>query len=320
MQNARLAYLFNRYVEHQCTPEEYQELMTLINEFGDDTLQQLLDKAYTGNAEHQLPDASAERMLSHILEQEPVRASNHFRYWMSGIAAAILVAVAFYAWLGNVPKQLQQAKPQLAQRIQSLDDHRFIKLADGSTVTLNKNSQLNYTNNFNGKTREVTLIGEGYFDIKHDATKPFLVHAGNLTITVLGTAFNINTINKIAVTVTRGKVSVSDHQKLLGAITPGQQITYNLQTRLADKITVDANQAVKWQAADLFFDNVTMQQAANMLENHFNVKVKFENEESKEVMFSASFTHGQNLQQVMNVICAFNKLTYAEDDGVITIK
>jgi transmembrane sensor len=48
-----------------------------------------------------------------------------------------------------------------------------IKLADGSTVLLNKNSHLDYPAKFTGKTREVYLTGEAYFDIKHDPLTPF---------------------------------------------------------------------------------------------------------------------------------------------------
>ena len=320
MKEARLAYLFKKYTHHQCTAEEHDELMRLIDESGEVTLQNLLDEAYTHDADYELTDEASNRILNKIIVPEPARTSLKSFYWLSGVAATILITIALFAWLQPAAKLPVKKAQQVAEKLQSNNDHRFIKLADGSTVTLNKNSQLSYSKEFNRKLREVTLTGEGYFDIRHDSSRPFLVHAGNLTITVLGTAFNVNTINKIAVTVTRGKVSVSDHKKLLGAITPGQQISYDLQTKFIEKTTVNADLAVKWQASDLFFDNVTMKQAADVLENRFNKKIRFESTQSENYVFSASFTHGQNLQQIIEVICAFNKTSYQKDGDTIIIQ
>ncbi|MES2279228.1 MAG: FecR domain-containing protein [Bacteroidota bacterium] len=320
MQKARLAFLFKRYLDHQCTAEEYQELMTLVDLSDDETLQHLLDGAYTGHADQELPNAATDRILNHILENKLVPAPRRTWYWLGGVAASVLLAATIYLGFERNTRQ-EPAKPQnFVATMRSLNDHRLIKLADGSSVTLNKNSRLTFTKEYNGKLREVTLYGQGYFDVKHDPAKPFLVHAGNLTVTVLGTAFDVDTRNHIAVTVTRGKVSVSDHQKLLASITPNQQFNYDEQNMLAKKITINAAQVVQWQALDLFFDNITMQDAAIILEKRFNKKIRFEHENSKKCVFSASFTHGQNLQQIIKVICTFNNASYQEDDDSITIK
>lgn len=66
-----------------------------------------------------------------------------------------------------------------------------MRLPDGSTVLLNEGSELSYSTSFGKQAREVTLTGEGYFDVQHNLSKPFKVLTGNVTTTVLGTAFNI---------------------------------------------------------------------------------------------------------------------------------
>lgn len=317
MQNARSAYLFERYTRGQCTAEEYQEFIRLIEQTDDAALNQLLDSAYTGEAERVISDEASERILHNIYHHNAQRPVRRLIYWTSGIAATILALIVFSVFVKKAP-----TAPNLRQTVSvsSLNDHRMIHLTDGSTVTLNKNSYLTYAKNFNGKTREVTLVGEGYFDIKHDARKPFLVHAGALTITVLGTAFNVNTANKVSVTVTRGKVSVSDKQKLLGAITPGQQISFDSETHVSKKVLLDADKVVKWQATDIFFDNVTMKDAAQTLEGRFGKKIKFVNEATKKCVFSGAFTHGEDLTDILKVICAFNKADYEENGDTITIR
>src|SRR5690606_2603405 len=69
--------------------------------------------------------------------------------------------------------------------------HQLLLLPDGSTVLLNNNSSLDFPQQFTGDTREVILKGEAYFDIKPDASRPFIIHTGKVKTRVLGTAFNI---------------------------------------------------------------------------------------------------------------------------------
>lgn len=321
MQQSRLSYLFKRYTDKECTAEEYSELMALINKSGDRQLHQLLEEAYIGSSDDQLPDEAGNRILQNIFSATPVRSSLHKLYWLGGIAATVILAVSLFLRIDKNNHTISSAakRATVAKTIQSANDHRLVRLADGSTVILNKNSYLTYTRAFNSKRREVTLSGEGYFDIKHDPSKPFLVHAGKITVTVLGTAFNINTTKKIAVTVTRGKVSVSVEHKLIGALTPGQQISYDENQEQAQRAIINANQVVKWQASDLFFDNVSMQDAAETLENRFNKTIRFENDKVKKCVFSGAFTHGEHLVDMLKVICAFNKATFREEGNTIII-
>src|SRR5690606_36020397 len=69
-------------------------------------------------------------------------------------------------------------------------------LADGTKVWLNAGSSLTYPMHFAGNERRVTLEGEAYFDVSHDAERPFIVHVNDTEIRVLGTQFNVNSYNK----------------------------------------------------------------------------------------------------------------------------
>ncbi len=86
-------------------------------------------------------------------------------------------------------------------------------LPDGSKVWLNSASSLKYPTVFNGKTREVELTGEGYFEIKENNTRPFIVKTKKVNVTVLGTGFNINAYDdetELATTLVHGSVKVSE--------------------------------------------------------------------------------------------------------------
>ncbi len=242
--------------------------------------------------------------------------------WRVAAVAAMLLICFTLFWQRNTIQNW--FKPIRLTVIQTAaNQKREIILSDGSTIRLNAGSELKYSEKFNGAKREVFLTGEAYFDIKHDASKSFIVHTGNLITTVLGTAFNIKA-NKadqlIVVTVTRGKVSVSDGKRLLGAIIPNQQISYNKENKLHVQTEVLASRVFAWQPAELRFDDITFQEAAKILSERFNVKIIFNNDKIKACRFSGSALSGKNIDQVLKVICAFNNASYVHHrDGSISI-
>ncbi|MEJ7559900.1 MAG: FecR family protein [Pedobacter sp.] len=196
-----------------------------------------------------------------------------------------------------------------------------ITLDDGSVVWVNSLGQLRYPTVFTGNSREVFLSGEAYFDIHHDLGKPFIVHTGKVKTTVLGTAFNINSNDSslVVVTVTRGKVSVADQNHVIAYITPNQQLTYNTKDNSKQKVDVNATSVIAWQD-DLHFNNITFGQAAAILQSRFNVKINFTNDMISGCRFSGTALEGNELDQILKVICAFNQATYIYNpDGSITI-
>lgn len=320
MNEQRLKLLFEKYLHKTCTQAEYNELLANISNADDDVLNPLLDEVYNSAPELKLNDRSAEHMLHAILnkrEEEPRLITR----WplLGGIAATLLVLLSFGIVYFRSGKTTEQAVlPKIIARTKS--DHQLLKFPDGSTVVLNKNSYVSYVTNFTGRLREVTLVGEGYFDIKHNVNKPFVVRVGKLSVTVLGTAFNINSLRQnIEVTVTRGKVSVSDKHKMLGAILPNQQISFNTATNQAQTLSVNAGEAIKWQANDLYFDDVTLQQVADNLSKRYNKPVTLGNEQLRNCKMTAAFTHGESLPEILKIVCEFNNTKYEEKSDRIVI-
>lgn len=240
---------------------------------------------------------------------------------VAAVAAMLLICFTLFWQRNTIQNWFNPIRLTVTQT--AANQKREIILSDGSTIRLNAGSELKYPEKFNGAKREVFLTGEAYFDIKHDASKLFIVHTGNLTTTVLGTAFNIKankTDQLIVVTVTRGKVGVSDGERLLGAITPNQQIRYNKENKLHVQTEVLASQVIAWQSAELRFDDITFQEAAKILSERFNVKIIFNNDKIKACRFSGSALSGKNIDQVLKVICAFNNASYVHHrDGSISI-
>lgn len=151
-------------------------------------------------------------------QQAPVREVKvndtlNMRRWLS-MAATVLVVFGAIAitFLVLKPKKVEMLVANSGNEV------KIDTLADGSIITLNKNSSVSYPNRFAGNTREIRLSkGEAFFNVAHDKTKPFLIHVNDAVVRVVGTSFNIkigNDTTKVIVEtgivqVIRAKVNVS---------------------------------------------------------------------------------------------------------------
>ena len=312
--------LLDRYLNGEASPEENERVETWLNNNG------------SINSEwQQLGKADKDQWLSGLFNEirgtinnpKIIALPQRKPLWKYVGAAAAVLAIFFTAYLEWPLSQNHLNQIQLTALHAPLNQKRQITLADGSQVWVNAGSELKYPAAFNTKTREVYLSGEAYFDIKHDVSKPFIIHTGKVITTVLGTAFNIKedkNQHTIVVTVTRGKVSVANGDEPLGIITPNQQISFNIQSNKAIQQAVDATRAIAWQKIDLHFEDQTFAEVAKQLEQRFNVKIGFGNDRIKNCRFTGASLTGEKLEKVLKTICDFNNATYkTQPDGSITI-
>lgn len=239
-------------------------------------------------------------------------------------AAAAILLIGMFLYLYSPFFGKQSLTAQLTTLNVPAHQQQQLTLADGSTIWINAGSKVDYPKQFDGETREVYLSGEAYFEIKHDPSKPFIIHTGKVLTTVLGTAFNIREDTKshrITVTVTQGKVSVANDREVMGIITPNQQISFNTNTNKYALANVDAKKAIEWQKKDLYFNDISFAEAAVKLEQRFKVKISFENKKISACRFTGTALNGENLDQILKVICSFNHASYqTQADGRILIK
>lgn len=324
MENERLEYLVKKYASNGITGKEEAELMEFIN-FGKDLeyLRELMVQIWDDKQPQlEMDEANADQIFERVVGSKRTASTRRFS-WIGWAAVFLLfsfaLALFFYEKEPKAPQSLQQAA---TIKIFSGTAHKKVNLPDGSSVILNDHSSITYTRDFSEKSREVVLTGEGYFDIKHDAQRTFIVHSGKVKTTVLGTAFNVKALvgKPVVVTVTRGKVSVEDEGKLLAVLIPNQQVTLSgADRKKIEPLKVKAEESIAWQKNDLFFEDTTMEEAAATLSQKFNIKITFENNEGKNCRFTASFLKAQSLEEVIQVITAFNGATYSAKPGEIII-
>ncbi|MCF0072808.1 FecR domain-containing protein [Dyadobacter sp. CY261] len=337
----RFETLLNRYLNQTASKSETAELFRLIGtgEYDDIIGYDILQAIHN---EMVLPASEEEKNRMDSIYDEKLRSRIgvenvgkvrvlHMKSWLA--AAAVVAGVTFGSWWFlngrssnesvSIERKVSSA-PAADMHLAKFTDKQWIHLPDGSTVLLNNGGELTYSqDNFGKDGREVTLSGEGFFDVKHDPARPFVVHTGKIKTTVLGTAFNIATSagkQQVRVTVTRGKVKVGDQSRTYDVITPDQQIVVNTSTNDFTKENVNARLIAGWKDRFVILDNTTMREAISIISERFNVKMALTNQKLEECHVSASFLNGEDLEHILKVLAAVNQISYTfQADGSVTL-
>ena len=231
--------------------------------------------AQTNTAEknHQVNDFSGttrkESEAPEKKERKPFR-SKALKYCIAAAAAAALFLT------GAATSELLTGKRQETVLMASSENISSYTLPDGSKVWLNKNSWLAYNQKFGKRTRQVTLKGEGYFEVNRDEQRPFIVKMqNNLDIKVLGTTFNAcnyPSLNKAEVILRSGSVQVSDNGRNEYVILkPNQKFTWNEGT--AEISSVNAMNCCRWFEHRLVFDNVKLKDILENLSHKYQTEI-----------------------------------------------
>lgn len=329
----RISYLLTRYLDNTCTRQEMDELLDYIKQNPEDERlmgalpQTWKEERYDADRDVDAGTLTWSEMQERLRDLPADEGVTYRERFPWKVAASILLmgacVGAFFFWQGNKNASFAESQPSEKKVVSTAkDEHRLIILSDGSKVWINGSSNLTCDPAFNNRTREVTLHGEAFFDIRHDASRPFIIKTGAVKITVLGTVFNIRAFpgeNAVTVTVTRGKVRVEAENETGGIITANQQITLNLRSGQVEEHVVDAAEVSQWTKDDLILDDVTLGEVEEILEDRYSVDIRFNNELLRTCRFTSTFFHNASLEQVLTAICLVNGASYEVHEKVITV-
>ena len=193
----------------------------------------------------------------------------------------------------------------------------FIKLSDGTQVSLNSESQLKYPVHFiEGETRKVELVyGEAYFDVSpstnHKGAK-FKVLNNTQEIEVLGTEFNIKAYKdevNIYTTLVEGKVVINT-PNLKQLLIPNQQSILDTQNNTLSVITVDVLEAISWKEGVFSFINKPLKDIMKVLSRWYDVDIIFDNKELESAEFIGTLNKNQSIDEVLSIMKSFSLNNY----------
>jgi transmembrane sensor len=339
---SRLQELFSLYQQRRCTAAEVAELVELLQQAdAEAALSGPMQELWSAFREHATEySVDWDTMYSRIsrseedlytLRHRPKRAYR-LVYGMAAIMIlALLIPAAWWVFSGRRVADVQRnGRTAAAQagpggkimQAPELEKRRVLHLPDGSTVTLNRNSRLDYAPAFGRVAREVYLTGEAFFDIVHAAGRPFLVHTGKVTTRVLGTSFNIKAYpsdKTIEITVAHGKVQVTEEKINMGLLTDAQQLRLEADKDQYRFKKVDVAAVIAWRPQEIRFDDITLAEVGTQIERRFGRTIRFVNPVLESCRVTASFYEDDGLEEIMTVICGISQSTYAIRDNVIII-
>ena len=249
-----------------------------------------------------------------------LNGSEKRRLWPQAIAAAavilIFASMAFYFIRLKTGSGIENSLTLNVLKTNSGATTR-IRLADGTLVTLNAVSILKYPKTFAGKTREVFLNGEAFFDVAKDHIHPFIVHTASSDIHVLGTAFNVKSYDnesRFEATLFRGSIqaTIKNAAGKSVLLTPSDKLViessryYLTKETHLDRDTTNIETA--WMHDKIIFKNQPFGLLANSLSRKYGINIIFNNNSLKRVNLTGEFEK-ENIDQVLlslKLVARFN--------------
>lgn len=303
----------DRFLKGLCTADEAQMIAGYLEE-NPDVLAAYLQNDWDGiDADTALPAGLSDSMYRRI-DRYTVRKGNAVKKWIWTAAAAVVgVLVTLGLFQKNDSRPAMMASLHTPVRKTAITWQEYsnntrkkdtVTLPDGTAVYLFKNGHIRY------KEREVYLRGKATFHVTKDAHAPFIVYAGDVTTTVLGTVFNIDQVSrKVTVTLYSGKIAVQQASMEKVVMQPGQQIIYGAQEEIP---------AV--QVSDSVFNNTPVETVLAALSRKYQTVIDYEPGSLRHNYFTGNVMPSDSLHTILQVISRMNGLAVTQRHDTVVVR
>jgi len=347
MENERIWTLLARKLANEATTIELAELQVLLQSKPElqETIQDI-EKHWVADVSSDADFLEATYLMhldkmqqngvwdEEVAEEEDVNmvssaafsqsANTYAKYSLLSLLV-LFIGWGIYQWQSGSENQLAVTEnaTQIAPKVISTKhgSRTRVDLPDGTKVWLNAGSSLSYQHNFGSNNRNVTLVGEAYFDVVKNTEKPFIIHTNKMDIKVLGTAFNVScypNARKVETSLIRGSIEVTllDRPKEKIYLKPNDKLTLldNIisnnsvgklktsaiatQARNIPQLSISHitylpidNSVVEtsWINNKLVFSSETFEEVSQKMEKWYDVNIQFTDEKLKQVKLTGSF-------------------------------
>ncbi|MBK5720901.1 FecR domain-containing protein [Dysgonomonas sp. Marseille-P4677] len=326
-QNKLLLSLLTKYINNQCTEDELVILFNWLKssesslefDFVSRSLWEQINKKMSYPNEESIDRLSKEvDVLFEKLEEERIQPAKKIKplrwKWVYKVAivASILFMIGggYYLFDKSGKKQVQYNEINAGR-----GDIKEYTLADGTRITLNSESKLLISTDYNKENRTVEIDGECFFEVAKNPDKPFIIKSGNAQIKVLGTSFNLKAYkedNRLDVTVSTGKVQVNmfDFDMQLRVL-PSEHLSIDKTTGEMSKLSFKENHSVDWIKGEFYFENEPITEVIKMINRKFDKKVILKCENCKHVISGS--LESKSLEGIVESICFTTGLKSKEE-------
>lgn len=241
-----------------------------------------------------------------------VNNKKNFRIRPYLIAASLAFIIAFTGFIGLSIQNKNQY-----ETIYASSNMEYV-LPDNSKVWLTKNAKLSFYKDFTEK-RSIKMKGQVMYEVTHNPEKPFVIDADGMDVTVLGTKFIVSNFSEKGdyVHVINGKVQVDDKQGERERLILTKDMTATRSGKGLDFTKQNYINGMFWATQSLSYDNTSLENIFDELEEHFNVQIVTDRQFS-ECKFKGTFTN-EKIDDILSTLEVIYDLEISNNSGEITI-
>lgn len=313
--------LLFKYFRGMTTEEERNlvEDWMRISEENEKTVLQTARIFYTSQTSERILSRNSIEAYKKVQKRINKRKKNIRLYRISIIAACFVGLLGMSTAISFLLRKSSALTPQQITVCANRGVRTSLDLPDGSIAYLNSGSTLSYPASYDKKERQVTLVGEAYFSVKHDPEHPFIVSVSHdrLKVKVLGTEFNVRAYEKedvVQTTLVSGAVNIvmeeDEGKTSVRNLYPSEKAVYDLTDKTLEVMNVDVEGEIAWKDGRLAFKETPLPEVLGCLANFYNVDFKVMDPVINSYRFTGTFNNRQ-LPQVLDYLRISSRIDYS---------
>lgn len=320
--------LLHRLIAGTTTEEENRQLMEWFRQCASKEEFFMLFETAWKESPDEMPRDVQERMyrrLSRELDEKKtktilLRSRFSWKVWPQIAVACIIIVLGLVNYrMNDKQKQLStQNFTVLAEKGQ----RAFITSPDSTKVWLNSDTKISYPADYGLKERNVTLVGEAYFEVAKNPDKRFIVEAKGMQVEALGTSFNVNAYqndNKIIASLFSGSVRVS-YDRHVAILKPHESVKVDLLNRSFSRYKDESMQNIAlWRKNEITFDGESLEEITHIMSRLYNTTICIEDESLKKVCYIGTIRNN-NLENFIDIINLTTPVVYENKGDTVFLR
>jgi transmembrane sensor len=288
---------------------EFQNLRESWNYIGSDDKQSEPDKETVWN-----------NIIQEIVAMKPVKTySRHFIYRVAGIAAAIAILICsatFIYFNQGAERSLVCFRAPSGQKAE-------VTLPDGTCVSLNSDSKLEYYSDYSRENRSVKLSGQAFFDVTKDKKHPFQVLTGNIKVVAYGTSFEVNSYpdsRDVTVSLLSGHVGVFSivPERLIADMKPDEKLTIPTANIGNSVLAACAGKdEAMWRMDKLKISGESLYEISRKMESWYGVRISITHVNTSKKYWMT--VKKESLSDMLDIINHITPITYTINGKEVNI-
>ncbi len=318
--------LLRKYLKGELNEREVSRLSELLSKHeGDQEIQELLESTWAEFAGDRLPHDTLDRMTSQVFTRigrtQSRTVTAKLQLWKYAAVLLVLIGIGLFIY-----KSADTGTELIVVHSTGNSENLRIELPDHSKVILSANSRLSYDQiAMRSGNREVTLEGEAYFEVeKKSEHQTFKVSTSDLTVSVHGTEFNVNSHwNQTEVILEGGLVSLDLHDASAQEIKmkPGDLVSYSAREKgnILRETLSETRTHTSWREGVLIFENAPLWKVFKRLESTYGLRIEADEQGIGDEPMTTAIPI-DNLDQVLAILRGFTNYEYKLADGLLIVK